>query len=84
MKCYRIREQYRVSFLMASQLVEVYKKYDVQQSVLNIRFCRQDGKDIQVLGQMTKEELSLFELRWERFHASDELFFDCVEFQGEF
>lgn len=83
MKCYRIREQYRVSFLMASQLVEVYKKYDVQQSVLSIRFFRQDGKEVLVQAQLTPEEYSLFELRWERFHASDELFFDCVEFQRE-
>ena len=69
--------------LMASQLVEVYKKYDVQQSVLSIRFCRQDGKEVLVQAQLTPEEYSLFELRWERFHASDELFFDCVEFQRE-
>ena len=81
MKCYRIRDRNRICFLMASQLARLDKKYDAHQHMLSIRFFHEDGKNSDVQLTLNEEELALFDLRWERFQQSDEIFFDCAEFQ---
>ncbi|MFM7019820.1 MAG: hypothetical protein ACKOXC_03370 [Aquirufa sp.] len=83
MKCYRIRDRKRICFLMASQLARLDKKYDAHLQMLSIRFINEDGKNLDVQLTLNEEELALFDLRWERFQHSDEIFFDCVEFQED-
>lgn len=83
MKCYRIRDRNRICFLMASQLARLDKKYDAHRQMLGIRFFHADGKTSDVQLTLNEEELALFDLRWERFQQSDEIFFDCAEFQED-
>ena len=83
MKCYRIRDRNRICFLMASRLARLDKKYDARRQMLGIRFFHADGKTSDVQLTLNEEELALFDLRWERFQQSDEIFFDCAEFQED-
>ncbi len=68
---------------MASQLASLDKKYDARRQMLSIRFFHADGNTLDVQLTLNEEELALFDLRWERFQQSDEIFFDCAEFQED-
>ena len=83
MKCYRIRDRNRICFLMTSQLASLDKKYDAHRQMLSIRFFHANGNTSDVQLTLNEEELALFNLRWERFQQSDEIFFDCAEFQED-
>jgi hypothetical protein len=81
MKCYRIREQNRIVFLMGSQVEHIEKNYSPERRRLSMDFqlLKQNHLKLELL--MDEEAFSLFEMRWERFHATDEIFFDFVDFQ---
>ncbi len=68
---------------MTSQLASIDKNYDTSRQKLMIRFFPVDGKSSDVVLTLNEEELALFDLRWERFQQSDEIFFDCAEFQDD-
>ena len=81
MKCYRIREQNRIVFLMGSQVEHIVKNYSSERRRLSmdIQTVNQNHLKLELL--MDEEAFSFFEMRWERFHATDEIFFDFVDFQ---
>lgn len=66
---------------MTSQLASVDKKYDVAKQLLSIHFANKDGQVRSIQIKLNEEECALFDLRWDRFQGSDEIFFDCAEFQ---
>lgn len=80
MKCYRIREQSRVTFLMGNQIGSSELEYDQLSGRLIINFLLQEGKKIRMTHTLSVDEFQLFELRWERFKTSDEIFFDLGDF----
>ncbi|MFD3394417.1 hypothetical protein U0R10_07285 [Aquirufa sp. OSTEICH-129V] len=80
MKCYRIREQSRVTFLMGNQIGSSELEYDQLSGRLIINFLLQEGKKIRMTHTLNLEDFQLFEIRWERFKVSDEIFFDLGEF----
>ena len=81
MKCYRIRDQNRISFIMVSQLERIEKSYSVERKRLTVEFQMIDQVKQGLELLMDEEAYSLFEMRWERFQTSDEIFFDFAEFQ---
>lgn len=81
MKCYRIRDQNRISFIMVSQLERIEKSYSVERKRLTVDFQMIDEVKQGLELLMDEEAYSLFEMRWERFQTSDEIFFDFAEFQ---
>ncbi len=80
MKCYRIREQSRVTFLMGNQIGSSELEYDQLSGRLIISFLLQEGKKIRMTHTLSLDDFQLFEIRWERFKVSDEIFFDLGEF----
>lgn len=80
MKCYRIREQSRVTFLMGNQIGSSELEYDQLSGRLIINFLLQEGKKIRMTHTLSLDEFQLFEPRWERFKTSDEIFFDLGDF----
>jgi hypothetical protein len=80
MKCYRIREQSRVTFLMGNQIGSSELEYDQLSGRLIINFLLQEGKKIRMTHTLSLDDFQLFEIRWERFKVSDEIFFDLGEF----
>lgn len=80
MKCYRIREQSRVTFLMGNQIGSSELEYDQLSGRLIINFLLQEGKKIRMTHTLNLDDFQLFEIRWERFKVSDEIFFDLGEF----
>lgn len=80
MKCYRIREQSRVTFLMGNQIGSSELEYDQLSGRLIINFLLQEGKKIRMTHTLSLDEFRLFEPRWERFKTSDEIFFDLGDF----
>lgn len=66
---------------MVSQLERIEKNYSVERHRLSIDFIRIDQARQGLELMMDEEAYSLFEMRWERFQASDEIFFDFAEFQ---
>jgi hypothetical protein len=81
MKCYRIREEGRVCFVMESRLGRIDKNYSVELGSLSLKIYLNDGSEMELVLLMDEETYALFEMRWERFHVSDEIFFDFGEFQ---
>ena len=81
MKCYRIRDQNRISFIMVSQLERIEKSYSVERKRLTVEFHMIDQVKQGLELLMDEEAYTLFEMRWERFKTSDEIFFDFAEFQ---
>jgi hypothetical protein len=81
MKCYRIREQNRIVFLMGSQVERIEKNYSLERSRLLIDFqmVNQHKRNLELL--LDEEAYTQFEIRWQRFQTSDEIFFDFAEFQ---
>ena len=80
MKCYRIREQSRVTFLMGNQIGSSELEYDQLSGRIIINFLLQEGKKIRMTHTLSLDDFQLFEIRWERFKVSDEIFFDLGEF----
>lgn len=80
MKCYRIREQSRVTFLMGNQIGSSELEYDQLSGRVIINFLLQEGKKIRMTHTLSLDDFQLFEIRWERFKVSDEIFFDLGEF----
>ena len=80
MKCYRIREQSRVTFLMGNQIGSSELEYDQLSGRVIINFLLQEGKKIRLTHTLSLDDFQLFEIRWERFKVSDEIFFDLGEF----
>lgn len=80
MKCYRIREQSRVTFLMGNQIGSSELEYDQLSGRIIINFLLQEGKKIRLTHTLSLDDFQLFEIRWERFKVSDEIFFDLGEF----
>ncbi len=81
MKCYRIREDSRVCFLMESRVERIDKNYSAAIGRLSLKFYLKEGGEKYLDVRMDEEAYALFELRWERFQTSDEIFFDFGEFQ---
>jgi hypothetical protein len=81
MKCYRIREQNRIVFLMGSQVERIEKNYSSERRRLSMDFQTVNQNHLKLELLMDEEAYNLFEMRWERFHATDEIFFDFAEFQ---
>jgi hypothetical protein len=80
MKCYRIREQSRVTFLMRKQIQSEEITHDPLSGRTSISLVLLDGRKILLTRVQTDDEYQLFEPRWERFKTSDELFFDLGDF----
>ncbi len=80
MKCYRIREQSRVTFLMGNQIGSSELEYDQLSGRVFIYFLLQEGKKIRMTHTLSLDDFQLFEIRWERFKVSDEIFFDLGDF----
>lgn len=80
MKCYRIREQSRVTFLMGNQIGSSELEYDQLSGRVIINFLLQEGKKIRMTHTLSLDDFQLFEIRWERFKVSDEIFFDLGDF----
>ena len=80
MKCFRIREQSRVTFLMGNQIGSSELEYDHLSGRIIINFLLQEGKKIRLTHTLSLDDFQLFEIRWERFKVSDEIFFDLGEF----
>ncbi len=80
MKCYRIREQSRVTFLMGNQIGSSELEYDQLSGRVIIQFLLHDGKKTRMTHTLNLDDFQLFEIRWERFKVSDEIFFDLGEF----
>jgi hypothetical protein len=80
MKCYRIREQSRVTFLMGNQIGSSELEYDQLSGRVIINFFLQEGKKIRMTHTLSLDDFQLFEIRWERFKVSDEIFFDLGDF----
>lgn len=80
MKCYRIREQSRVTFVMGNQIQSEEMNRDRMSGRISITLVLIDGRKIGLTHVMEEEEYQLFEQRWERFKTSDEIFFDLGEF----
>jgi hypothetical protein len=81
MKCFRIREDSRVCFLMESRVERIDKNYSSAIGRLSLKFYLKEGGERGFDLRMDVEAFALFELRWERFQTSDEIFFDFGEFQ---
>ena len=81
MKCYRIRDQNRISFIKVSQLERIEKSYSVERKRLSVEFLMVDQvrQGFELL--MDEDAYTLFDVRWQRFQTSDEIFFDFAEFQ---
>jgi fructose 1,6-bisphosphatase len=45
-----------------------------------IEFALLDGRKIRLTHTLGEDDFQLFEVRWERFKVSDEIFFDLGEF----
>ena len=80
MKCYRIREQSRVTFLMGNQIGYSELEYDQLSGRAVINFLLHDGKKTRMTHTLNLDDFQLFEIRWERFKVSDEIFFDLGDF----
>ena len=80
MKCYRIREQSRVTFLMGNQIGSSELEYDQLSRRVVIHFLLHESKKIRMTHSLNLDDFQLFELRWERFKVSDEIFFDLGDF----
>jgi hypothetical protein len=80
MKCYRIREQSRVTFLMGNQIGSSELEYDQLSGRAIIHFLLHDGKKTRMTHTLNLDDFQLFEIRWERFKVSDEIFFDLGDF----
>ncbi len=80
MKCYRIREQSRVTFLMGNQIGSSDLEYDQLSRRVFINLLLHDGKKIRLIHSLNLDDFQLFEVRWERFKVSDEIFFDLGDF----
>jgi hypothetical protein len=66
---------------MVSQLERIEKSYSVERKRLTVEFQMIDQVKQGLELLMDEEAYSLFEMRWERFQTSDEIFFDFAEFQ---
>ena len=80
MKCYRIREQSRLTFLMGNQLGSSELEYDRLTGRITIAFALLDGRKIRLSQTFGEDDFQLFDVRWERFKVSDEIFFDLGDF----
>ncbi len=80
MKCYRIREQSRVTFIMGNQIQSEEMNRDRMSCRIPIALVLIEGRKIGLTHVMGEEEYQLFDQRWERFKTSDEIFFDLGEF----
>lgn len=80
MKCYRIREHSRVTFIMGNQIQSDEMNRDRMSGRISITLVLIDGRKIGLTHVMGEEEYQLFDQRWERFKTSDEIFFDLGEF----
>jgi hypothetical protein len=80
MKCYRIREQSRLTFLMGNQLGSSELEYDRLTGRITIAFALLDGRKIHLNQTLGEDDFQQFEVRWERFKVSDEIFFDLGDF----
>ena len=81
MKCYRLRDQNRIVFLMGSQVERIEKNYSTERRRLSIDFQMADQNNQSLELLLDDEAYTLFEIRWQRFQNSDEIFFDFAEFQ---
>lgn len=81
MKCYRLRDQNRIVFLVGSQVERIEKNYSTERRRLSIDFqmIDQNNQSLELL--LDDEAYTLFEIRWQRFQNSDTIFFDFAEFQ---
>jgi len=66
---------------MVSQLERIEKSYSVERKRLTVEFHMIDQVKQGLELLMDEEAYTLFEMRWERFKTSDEIFFDFAEFQ---
>ncbi|MEN9959583.1 MAG: hypothetical protein RLZZ474_1827 [Bacteroidota bacterium] len=66
---------------MGSQVERIEKNYSLERSRLLIDFqmINQHNRNLELL--LDEEAYTLFEIRWQRFQTSDEIFFDFAEFQ---
>ncbi len=80
MKCYRIREQSHVTFLMGNQIGSSELEYDQLSGKAFVFLLLHQGKKIRLTHSFIIEDFQLFEIRWERFKVSDEIFFDLGDF----
>lgn len=80
MKCYRIRAQSRVTFLMRKQIQSEEITHDALSGRTSISLVRLDGRKILLTRIQTEDDYHLFESRLDRFKTSDEIFFDLGDF----
>ena len=66
---------------MESRVERIDKNYSAAIGRLSLKFYLKEGGERVLDLRMDVESYVLFELRWERFQVSDEIFFDFVEFQ---
>jgi hypothetical protein len=66
---------------MGSQVERIEKNYSLERSRLLIDFqmVNQHKRNLELL--LDEEAYTQFEIRWQRFQTSDEIFFDFAEFQ---
>jgi hypothetical protein len=65
---------------MGNQIGSSELEYDQLSGRLIISFLLQEGKKIRMTHTLSLDDFQLFEIRWERFKVSDEIFFDLGEF----
>ena len=65
---------------MGNQLGSSELAYDRLTGRIAIEFALLDGRKIRLTHTLGEDDFQLFEVRWERFKVSDEIFFDLGEF----
>jgi hypothetical protein len=65
---------------MGNQIGSSELEYDQLSGRIIINFLLQEGKKIRMTHTLSLDDFQLFEIRWERFKVSDEIFFDLGEF----
>jgi hypothetical protein len=65
---------------MENQLGSSELEYDRLTGRITIAFLLLDGRKIRLTQTFGEDDFQLFEVRWERFKVSDEIFFDLGEF----
>ncbi len=69
-----------MTFLMGNQIGSSELEYDQLSGRVIIQFLLHDGKKTRMTHTLNLDDFQLFEIRWERFKVSDEIFFDLGDF----
>ena len=65
---------------MGNQLGSSELEYDRLTGRTTIAFTLFDGRKIRLIQTLGEDDFQQFDVRWERFKVSDEIFFDLGEF----